>query len=226
MNYSIRNDFLRESARTERRLAWVTFLAGFVFLMFLAAVLFVPFDNYATYTGTFRYKEEVQVVSEVDGVIDAIYKRNFEPVDEKEPILSCHLVGFQKYKLLSPAKGRIYYNNDILSLLGTYVKKSQVVGYVYDTESKIAKITAPLNDIDRIYIGQPVILYYKNPHTLFSKKLNSQVTDIYLDRENNKAIAYCDIEENEDTSKRYPGTPLVAKLLINKRGLLKSLIRD
>ncbi len=224
MNSFTIEQFLAHARGKEKKLVFISLGGGAAFFFMVAVLLNFPFKNYITCPGTFEYKNEVEVISETDGVVDKILKNNFDEIAQDQPLLECHLLLLQKYPMLSPASGKIYYNSDPLSLIGSYLRKGQIVAYIFNGDKKIAKVYASLNNVDMFNVGQQVILYYRNPHTLFSQKIESRVSDMYVDKDKDQVILFCDFDNKiMDLEQKYPGTLLKAKILINDRSLLKSL---
>lgn len=225
MNSSTRPDSSFGGPAAEWRLALASLTSAVLFFALFLSILLWPFKNYVTCAGTLEYRNETMVACEVDGVVDRCLKRNFEAVKKDEPILECHLLGLQKYVVRAPEAGILYFNSDRQALEGSFVAKRQVLAYVFNGGEKFAKVVAPLNDIDVFYVGQPVILYYKNPHTFLSRRISSRTAEVFIDKERHSAILYCSFDSQEfKTAQPYPGATVSAKVLINERSLLKNIL--
>jgi len=258
---------------------WLFFLGtatGILFLAFLGVILVFPVNNYLGAAGTVRFKGEQTVVSEVEGVVTEVYKRDHEAVSRKEPILrveneanknlaksldykinylSMQLLQLQKLeetgaldrgpveaKRLELQQARqerreldrvtvdatlagYYYSlNPPKNLLGTYLRRGDVVGYLYRSPEKVVNVTLSNEWVDRFSEASVVRIYYKDPVFYFSRNLPARVESIHANTEGNKFQIECRIDAPAVETRSFrPGTLVKVNFLVNSTSLFQEI---
>jgi hypothetical protein len=222
----MRNNDMKTFNRDETRIFIAIIIGGIFFLLFLISLFFIPFNSYISCYGTIDYRDEIQITSATEGTVVGIPKKNYDHVDKGEKILNCQLFNDQLYSMTAPASGNIYFNGDLYDFIGSFLKKGQILAYIYKNDEKIVKAIAPLNDIDKVFIGQKVLIYYKDPYTFISNRVPAKVYAINIDKQNENVILFCQFLDDPThlvMNQKLAGTPVKVKMLVAARGLYQNI---
>lgn len=260
--------------RFEGRLFAAGALVGLAFLLFIAFVLIVPVGNHLRAAGTIQFRGEQTLVSEVEGVIAALYKRDHDSVSRGQPVLKvvdedrkaasksldyriaylrAQLGQLRKLEVAGaldrvPAEakllelqqseqeksrlervavnatldGYLTFLNPPEDLVGTYLRRGDVVGYIYRSPEKVVEVELPGEWVDRFTRASSVLVYYKDPLSYLSRILPAAIESIHENKEEHKFQITCRLESPKEVEAFLrPGTVVRVSFLVNSTSIFE-----
>jgi hypothetical protein len=120
--------------------------------------------------------------------------------------------------------GYYYSLNPPKNLLGTYIHRGDVVGYLYRSSEKVVNVTLTNEWVDRFSEASVVRIYYKDPVSYFSRNLPAHVESIHANTEGNKFQIQCRIDAPTVVTRSFrPGTLVKVNFLVNSTSLFQEI---
>lgn len=120
--------------------------------------------------------------------------------------------------------GYYYSLNPPKNLLGTYIHRGDVVGYLYRSPEKVVNVALTNEWVDRFSESSVVRIYYKDPVSYFSRNLPARVESIHANTEGNKFQIECRIDAPAIETRPFrPGTLVKVNFLVNSTSLFQEI---
>ena len=124
----------------------------------------------------------------------------------------------------STLSGYFYFLNAPKSIIGSYIRKGDVVGYQYRSPEKVVYVDLSNEWIDRLSEASVVKMYYKHPVSYFSRILPAHIESIHANTEGQQFQVECRIDAPlESTESFRPGTQVKINFLVKSTSLFQEI---
>jgi biotin carboxyl carrier protein len=132
----------------------------------------------------------------------------------------------EKNTIDAPIDGKIYFRALPEYINGSFVKKGEVVAYIYTDDEKHIRISVPNAFIDRFSIGSVVLFKYKDPVSFRIQKMRGKVYKTFINEMENAIELLCYLtNEQQNLGMFQPFTRIDAAILINNSSILQDLFK-
>lgn len=176
-------------------LALVTLSMFGMMVIFLFAVLIMPINNYHHAQGFVEYKKQFKVVSQIEGVVEAVYKDNNAVVKKGEPILK-----YSSEKNELEIAALVCKESLLVKELNTLSKLCRL-GAVYSAELDKKKLEIDELNVRKEYLKRKVICSPISGNIYF-KILPEYIKGTYI--EQGQELAYIYTEEDKHVKISFP----------------------
>lgn len=120
--------------------------------------------------------------------------------------------------------GYFYFLNPPKDIRGTFIRRGDVVGYIYRSQEKVVKVDLPSDWVDRFTRASVVRVYYKDPFSYLSRNLRATVETIHSNKQEGKFQITCKLMAAEDELEMFrPGTMVKVSFLVNSTSIFQEM---
>jgi len=133
------------------------------------------------------------------------------------------LQDYQRDIIYAPVAGRVYYTVVPEHMLGSYLEKGEIVGYIFSSADKHICISFPNTYADRFKIGAIVLFKYSDPVSFKVKKMKGFIYKTFVNKANNTIELYCDLADAAQLDLFRPFTKIDAAITINSTSVVNDM---
>lgn len=156
-----------------------------------------------------------------NGALDAV------PVDAKRLELEqakAELAQFRKVLVPAARGGYFHFLTPPAEMLGTYLRKGDVVGYQYLGQEKEVEVILPSTWADRFDPGMAVRVYYRNPVSYFSRNVPAGIAALHANVADGRFQVICRLLVPADSMAMFrAGTQVKVSFLVNSTSVFQEI---
>jgi len=183
------NKFNKNAFIFELLLAIITFLMLGVMMLFLIVIIIMPISNYHHAQGYVEYKKQYKLDSQIEGVIENVYKENNAAVTKGDPIFK-----YSSEKNQQEIAALEYKESFLFNELKT-MNKLHTLGVIQSTEIDKKKLEIDELDVRKEYLKRNVI-YSPISGKIYFKILPEYIKGTYIEKGQELAIIYTEDEKH------------------------------
>lgn len=130
----------------------------------------------------------------------------------------------RKANVEANTEGYFYFLNPPRSLLGTYIRKGDVVGYLYESSEKEVDVVLPALWVDRFDSRMRVRIQYRNPVSYLSRNVAASIDAVHANKLENTIRIVCRFHESPEAADEFrPGTIVQASFLVSSSSIFQEI---
>ena len=134
------------------------------------------------------------------------------------------LAELRKVFVVAARNGFFHYLNPPQTLMGTFVRKGDIVGYLSESQEKVVDVTLPATWVDRFEPGMKVRVYYRNPVSYLSHNVPAILETIHVNTAESRFRAVCRLLASPEEMESFrPGVQVKTSFLVNSTSIFQEI---